>query len=275
MRFAFMTFAACAAMLGIQAPAGAAQLYATDFLGTGVDSSFYSVDVSTGAATPVNPGPGRSIGDLASNAAAGIVWGVDIAAQRLYTLDRATGAATAGPAITQPGNVLPIVSIAYDPVRGKIFGNSAVGFGITSNDALFEINPATGAATLIGAIGFDRVYALGYADGKLYGVSDSRDEFISIDPILGAGTRIATLAVGFYFDLAQNPGDGRLYLASSGDYKLYTIDAATGALTAVGPFGGTPNIAGLAFVSEVPEPSTYVLMLAGLLGLGFMARRRR
>jgi hypothetical protein len=33
--------------------------------------------------------------------------------------------------------------------------------------------------------------------------------------------------------------------------------------------------AGVAGVAAVPEPETYVLMLAGLAGVGFMARRRR
>jgi hypothetical protein len=45
-------------------------------------------------------------------------------------------------------------------------------------------------------------------------------------------------------------------------------------MTLVGAYGSAANIAGLAFVGEVPEPSTYVLMLAGLLGLGWVARRR-
>jgi len=52
---------------------------------------------------------------------------------------------------------------------------------------------------------------------------------------------------------------------------IYTINLGTGAATLVGNYNGT--LSGLT-VSAVPEPQTYALMLAGLLAIGSLARRR-
>ena len=70
--------------------------------------------------------------------------------------------------------------------------------------------------------------------------------------------------------------------ADTGKSGLYSISLATGAASFIGAFGIggntaiSPPLLGLTMVTApVPEPSTYALMLAGLMGVGWIARRRR
>ena len=70
--------------------------------------------------------------------------------------------------------------------------------------------------------------------------------------------------------------------ADTGKSSLYSISLATGAASFIGAFGIggntaiSPPLLGLTMVTApVPEPSTYALMLAGLMGVGWIARRRR
>jgi Na+/H+-translocating membrane pyrophosphatase len=53
------------------------------------------------------------------------------------------------------------------------------------------------------------------------------------------------------------------------------LNTATGATLAVGAYGPlSPNIAGLAFMSEAPEASTYIALMVGLTLMVGVRRRR-
>jgi len=253
----------------------ASDLFGIEFSGP---TDLFSINQTSGLVSSIGPTGQDNLGDLTSDTRAGSerIFGVRIASNELYQFNTLTGAAGPGVALNSPDKM---VSIAFDPVGGKLYGNTSVGFGAPF-DALYEIDPGTGNSTFIGRIGYDNVYALGFDQGgKLFGVSDTTDDLISIDLGTGNGNFIADLGVGFAFDIASRPEDNKMFLADSGTFSLYTVDTSSGALSLVGGYGSFPNVVGLAFLPStvVPETSTYVA--AGMLALGIagtsFARRRQ
>jgi len=255
--------------------ASGSELYGVEFSGP---TDLFKINQASGLVSSVGPSGQDNLGDMTSDTRAGSerLWGVRIASSELFEFNPATGAATSVAVLSSPDKM---VSIAFDPVGGKLYGNTSAGFGAPF-DALYEINPTTGASTFIGRILFENVYSLGFdQSGKLFGVSDATDDLISIDTSTGNGTFIADLAVGFAFDIASRPEDNKMFLADSGTFSLYTVDTGSGALTLVGGYGGFPNVVGLAFLPSgvIPEGSTYLAggLLGGLLVGGHVLRRRR
>jgi len=80
------------------------------------------------------------------------------------------------------------------------------------------------------------------AAGTLYGL-DSSGAMYTISTTTGAKTQVGTVsaAVGIGAGLAYNPASGTVYVASSNNDTLHTLNLATGAATLVGAFG-TPVV---------------------------------
>ena len=76
------------------------------------------------------------------------------------------------------------------------------------------------------------------------------------------------------FDIANGRGYAALNVDAGTSLAtgIYGIDLATGNATLLGTYNGT--LSGLT-VSAVPEPQTYAMLLAGLVAVGAMARRRK
>ena len=136
---------------------------------------------------------------------------------------------------------------AADPV---LFGAACNGPGGPAS--LYNIDPITGAPTLIGPIGFNRVNAISFdLSGTLYGVgnrvSDGVQVLLQINPATGAGTEVGSLTVSTYFqDISFRHGDNALYGYAGGD--IYTFNLTTGVATDLGSTGdGFPSGNGLAF----------------------------
>ncbi len=112
----------------------------------------------------------------------------------LYTINSATGGATAGPAID-----LSITGMGFDPTTGILYGTEFWDGG--SGDNLLVIDTVTGAMTLVGSLGlgvgigdiaFDR-------DGNLHGVvggGQTANSFVSVDKISGAATVVGPTGIG-------------------------------------------------------------------------------
>jgi hypothetical protein len=98
-------------------------------------------------------------------------------------------------------------------------------------------------------------------------------------PWFGMGCKAQTTAIaqlwrGFATpQTAQNRDDraARDLFSVALTTGIYSINLGTGAATLLGNYNGT--LSGLT-VSAVPEPQTYALMLAGLVAVAGLARRR-
>lgn len=230
-------------------------------------TGFFDISQNTGAIALIGNTGNPSTADLTSDLSS-IIWSVDTTQAALLALDPSNGAiASTTPLVSISGSPVTIVSLAWNPVTQILYGSTAMGFGGTMNDELYSINPATGVVTLVGAIGFNDVFALGFDNaGILYGISPS--QLLTVNTTSGAGTAVAPVSLVSAFDLAFRPEDNAMFVADSGTSSLYTMNPATGAATLVGPYGNTANIVGIAFLT--PEPGTVVLCLAGL---AFLVRR--
>jgi hypothetical protein len=144
-------------------------------------------------------------------------------------------------------------------------------FGKDSN--LYSVNPSTGATTLIGATGIPIGGVIGMSSSGAQLFIAQLDNLYSINTTTGAGTLVG-LTPGVYFGAMVEIG-GTYYggsdLTSPG--QVFTFDPSTAATTAGPNVTGTPyDFWGLT-PTGVPEPSTWVMMLAGFVGLGWAGCR--
>jgi len=233
----------------------------------------FSLNQSSGRLTSIGPTSFADVADLTSDPQTGALWGVDSDTNELLTINPHTGATSVAAQLDSPS---PIVSIAFDPVTHRLYGNTALIFGTTNWDALYAIDPTSGSTTLKGPIGFAGVFALGFdQDGRLFGISDFTKQLLSIDPATGAGVAMFRLNLNAAYDLASRPEDNALLVADSTTNSLYTLNTADGRTSMIGGYGPTTNIVGLAFLMPSPEPITYFSLGLGLALLARVWQRRR
>jgi hypothetical protein len=260
--------------------AQAETLYGVDYP---VSATLYTVNETTGALTTVGPVGLDNVGDLTSDLVSKL-WGIQITTNSLVSINPSTGAGTLGPAITGTagspagGPGFPIVSLAYDPLNATLYGNTSVSFGGATADELYSINTTTGAATTIGFIGENEVYALGFSQaGSLYGV-DGNCNLLNINTATGAGAVVGSTGLAVnggcgVFDIASGL-NGTMYLADDDSESLYNVNLGTGGTTLIGPFGSLTNVVGLA-VLATPEPGTVMLFATGVVVAWLGTRRRK
>jgi hypothetical protein len=267
-RFALVSTCALGALLVSASAASGEFLFGIEYSSS---TDLFDVNQSNGALTSIGATGRDGLGDLTSDPreASFRVWANRIGSNELVRLNPLTGAEESAVAMDSED---PIVSLAFDTVTGKLYGNSSVGFG-AGFEALYEIDPDTGATTFVGRILFDNVYALAFdQSGTLFGVSDVNDELITISTASGNGALVAALQLGFVFDIASRPSDDTMFLADSGTGRLWTLDTGNGDVFDVGPFTGAVqnNVVGLAF-GPVPAPG---VIGVGVVAMAGVARRR-
>ncbi|MBP7623491.1 MAG: hypothetical protein KA763_05920 [Xanthomonadales bacterium] len=291
-----------AAVLAVSAavalPAAAEPLaYAVSF------NKLYRIDLGNGQTTPIGETGFNDVEGLALSPT-GVLYGIVDSTKTLITIDKQTG-------------------------RGSLIGSSAGNTGLTgqgvgqfdaldfglaftcdgrlwaSSDTtgkLWQIDPASGHATLAGSLGF-QITGLGANANGLYGLGSQGDEGVyRIDTATGAATRIGGLAADLVF------ADGGLDFDASGnlwgilDYRppddnrpsdIVRIDLVSGNATFVSTT--LPEMEGLAItpmtscrgpgggsqLPQLPVPSTglaarillaLALVLGGLIALALPRR---
>ena len=168
----------------------------------------------------------------------------------LYTLNKATGAATmVGPIGFNGVSGLAVLN------DGRLVASATDG----SSSLLINIDRTTGVGALIGTIGAfggastcERVGGLTYDSNTntLWGMGDrcagsfSLDTLLVIDTITGAGTAVSFGAhsSGFFLGTAWDPSTSTLY-SNDGSFGLLTIDPTTSIETLIGGPGSSNGMA--------------------------------
>jgi len=114
----------------------------------------------------------------------------------VVTIDPTTGAVTSagsfGTNLVCSGDI-----VAINDSNGTIYATASNAQG-TGNDQLVTLDPTTHAATVIGSVGFSKVYGLGYWGGTLYGFTHT-GLTLQINPSTGQGTQIGSTSPSVSF----------------------------------------------------------------------------
>jgi outer membrane protein assembly factor BamB len=152
----------------------------------------------------------------------------------LYDLDAHTGLAS-HPRVTGLDH---LVGIAFLPT-GALYGLTSKA-ALRHPNSLFQIDPVTGNATLVGATGLAGIVEgdlTAGPDGRLYGLYDLEGmerRLFTVDPATGAATVFGTSLAGDPSGMAFGP-DGRLYVVDTSLRRMARVDAANGEVLSLTP----------------------------------------
>ena len=219
----------------------------------------------------------------------GKLYGISLSNQ-VYTIHETTGAATAVAMLSAPVIQANLgYGIDFNPVA-DFSGAASLRF-VSSAGGNFAVNASTGAvgnAANTVAAGYTAVAYTNSmplpmaapASTALYYIDSSTDTLARAASAFNTPTITTVGALGVDvlkangFDIANGRGYAALNVDAGTSLAtgIYGIDLATGNATLLGTYNGT--LSGLT-VSAVPEPQTYAMLLAGLVAVGAMARRRK
>ena len=190
----------------------------------------------------------------------------------LYTINTTTGVVTLDEQITGlSGGNNQNAYIASAPGGGTIY--------LLDSTNLYTVNPTTGAASLVGAVGVTFAvtgfYGLNFGpDGDLYGSYNG--SLYRINTSTGAGTFVGSYQNGVQLSTLFE-ANGSLYGISTD--QLYTINTSTGAATDTGVNTHSLNVGNFTAATELaatPEPGSLAAVALGLcMGARKLSRKLR
>jgi hypothetical protein len=237
--------AAPGAIVGVAFDAATRTLYGSDVLTT---ASLHTLNLTTGAATPIGPLGSANIGDLAWDAGTSTLYG--LYPGQLFTINTTTGAATS------VGNTSGFKdSIEIHPSTGTMFATT------TFPEALHTINKATGAPAQVATMAY-RAASLGFSttESAMFGTGTS---LMRINVSTGAATPIGGLGLTF-MGLAWDPAARKLFGLDWPTPRLFEVDRTTWTATFVAPIA-TQIIRPGGFAFDWDTPALWAIDLNWLL----------
>lgn len=233
--------AAPGAIVGVAFNPATRTLYGTDVLTT---ASLHTLNLATGAATPIGPLGTANIGDLAWDAGTSTLYGMSPG--QLLTINTTTGAATpvGGTGGFKDG-------LELHPSTGTMFATT------TFPEALHTINKATGAPTQVATMA-RRAASLGFSttENAMFGTGVS---LMRIDTSTGGATPIGGLGLTF-MGMAWDPTHRKLYGLDWPTPRLFEVDRAAWTATFVAPIA-TQIIRPAAFAFDPDTPALWAIDL--------------
>lgn len=197
--------------------------------------------IGYGAAAGLIATAGLMLSSAAAADAPTVLYGAEAGNEELVTVHSTSAV---GQVIGPFGNG-DITGLAYDAASGILYG---IHPGL---DAIFTINPQTGAPTFLASANFGgNANGLAYVPGEglLYGSDNNTNALFHLDPVtLDSGNVIMTGGFTEVEGLGYDPATDTLYGLADTQDQIVTINRTTGAMTALPNGLGIGTWRGLTF----------------------------
>ncbi len=188
-------------------------------------STLTQIDLDSGNVTSI--GPLNVSGDFEALAFSptGELFALEDSSYYLYKIDQFTGVATL---VGDTG-----ISSAYNP--GMTFDNAGRLWLVGGNrpSYLYELNPVTAHASLVGMVGNWYGWSITHHNGLLYMVDDNARNLYSIDKDTAEPTLVGTTGLSLSAQHGMSSDGASIWFYAEANRKLYTLNSLTGMATEV------------------------------------------
>jgi len=152
--------------------------------------------------------------------------------------------------LVSPGTITSLAATTssdFIAAGGWMVGNRWIGFQYMASGGspVYEMNPTTGAMTLLGTLAHG-IHGASYCwdDGYWYGAGGaSANEWYRIDPATWTSTLLGSMGADIFINTAYNDATNMFYSCDISTDVLVSVNKNTGATTVVGPLNLALNYA--------------------------------